>query len=166
MKLISSDTNVWIDFLTIDRLDLPFKLPLIYLMNHEAIYNELVEPKGLSKKLLDLGLQGTELFEEEFFLAEVYRQRYQKLSVFDSIALAIAKHRVIPLLTGDGALRKAAKKEGVEVIGTIKLLDMLFENQIVDQIEYVECLRLFLTHNGGFIRLPTEELLKRIDQLE
>lgn len=43
---------------------------------------------------------------------------------------------------------------------------MLFENQIVDQIEYVECLRLFLTHNGGFIRLPTDELLKRIDQFE
>ena len=42
-----------------------------------------------------------------------------KLSIYDRIALAIAKHRGITLLTGDGALRKAARAEGVHVLGTI-----------------------------------------------
>lgn len=56
---------------------------------------------------------------EEFNLAEEYGTRYLKLSIYDRIALAIAKHRGITLLTGDGALRKAARAEGVHVLGTI-----------------------------------------------
>lgn len=49
MEYISSDTNVWIDFLTINRIDLPFRLPYTYLytylMNEDAIGNDLVEPE-------------------------------------------------------------------------------------------------------------------------
>ena len=70
MEFISSDTNVWIDFATINRLDLPFKLPYTFLMDEEAISNELLQPKGLGASLIDLGLQAVELTEEEFFLAE------------------------------------------------------------------------------------------------
>lgn len=46
MEFISSDTNVWVDFSAIDRLALPFKLPYIYLMEEDAISNELLQPKG------------------------------------------------------------------------------------------------------------------------
>ena len=55
MEYISSDTNVWIDFLMIERLELPFRLPYIFLMNNDAIGNELVEPKGLGKDLIEKG---------------------------------------------------------------------------------------------------------------
>lgn len=44
MEYISSDTNIWIDFETIDRLELPFKLPYIYLMNQDAIKDEIRKP--------------------------------------------------------------------------------------------------------------------------
>lgn len=37
---------------------------------------------------------------------------YLRLSGYDQIALAIAKTRHIPLVTGDGALRRAARAEG------------------------------------------------------
>lgn len=67
MEYISSDTNVWLDFVEIERLNLPFRLPYVYLMNDETVDDELLSPPGLSGELLQLGLQKTELTEDEFF---------------------------------------------------------------------------------------------------
>lgn len=164
MKLISSDTNVWVDFATIDRLALPFKLPYVYLMDEEAISNELLQPEGLSESLTKLGLQAVELTEEEYYLAEELNQKYRKPSTYDCIALAIAKCRGIVLLTGDGALRQAAISEGVEVMGSIKILDLLHDYNLIDIPEYLFCLEEFKRLNGGKIRLPFSALQERIDK--
>ena len=43
MEYISSDTNVWLDFVEIEKLNLPFQLPYIYIMN-DVIF-------GVKKKL-------------------------------------------------------------------------------------------------------------------
>ena len=44
MEYISSDTNVWIDFKIINRLNLPFLLPYTYIMYEESINSELISP--------------------------------------------------------------------------------------------------------------------------
>lgn len=164
MEFISSDTNVWIDFAAIDRLALPFKLPYVYLMDEEAISNELLQPEGLGEQLTELGLQAVELTTEEFFLAEELNRKYRRPSVYDCIALAIAKCRDIVLLTGDGALREAAIQEGVEVMGSIKILDLLHDADQIDVSEYLFCLEEFKRLNGGKIRLPLDALQERIDK--
>ena len=164
MTFISSDTNVWVDFATIDRLELPFKLPYVYLMDEEAIDNELLYPEGLGENLIKLGLQAVEITEEEFFLAEELIQKYHKTSTYDCIALAIAKCRGIILLTGDGALRRAAISEGVKVMGSIKLLDLLHDEKLIDTSEYKFCLEEFERFNGGVIRLPHTALKERIEK--
>lgn len=166
MEFISSDTNVWIDFATINRLYLPFKLPYTFLMNEEAISNELLQPKGLGASLLELGLQSVELTEEEFFLAEELNLKYRKPSIYDCIALAIAKYRGITLLTGDRALRKAAIQEGIEVMGSLKILDLLFDNNLIDATEYLICLEAFKINNGKKIRLPLSALQERMDRVK
>ena len=163
MEHISSDTNVWIDFATIDCLELPFKLPYIYLMNQDAIEDEIQKPPGLGEKLIQLGLQKTQLSEEEFFLAEELIERYAKPSLYDCIALAIAKVRGITLLTGDGSLRKATASERVNVIGTIGILDQLLEGQYINLDDYGNCIVSLLKNNGGKIRLPENELKKRLN---
>lgn len=162
MEYISSDTNVWLDFVIIDCLEYPFRLPYIYLMNNDAIEDELLSPEGLGQRLKSLGLQATELSEDEFFLAAQYISAHVKLSKYDSIALAIAKTRGITLLTGDGPLRKVAKAESVKVMGTIGVLDKLYEQEKLGLDEYTSCLETLLKHNGGKVRLPEEELLKRL----
>lgn len=48
MEYISSDTNVWLDFVEIEKLNLPFQLPYVYLMNDETVEDELLSPSGLS----------------------------------------------------------------------------------------------------------------------
>ena len=165
MEYISSDTNVWLDFETIDRLDYPFQLPYTYLMDEDAVRDELLSPQGLGDKLKSLGLQETELTEDEFYLVEEYMNRFAKLSTYDCIALSIAKRRGITLLTGDGPLRKAAHAEGVQVMGTIGVLDQLYERKIIEKEEYVGCLEELLKYNGGKVRLPEKELLARIEDI-
>lgn len=163
MEYISSDTNVWLDFATINKLEIPFKLPYIYIMNEDAIEDELLSPKELREILVGLGLRAVELSEEEFYLAEEYNAKYVKPSLYDCVALAIAKARGIMLMTGDGPLRKAAEQEDVSVIGTIGVLDQLYEGKYIEGEEYVDCLKELLRNNGKKVRLPEKELQKRID---
>lgn len=164
MEYISSDTNIWLDFVVIDRLHLPFKLPYIYLMDSDAIADELLNPPGIGNRLVRMGLQKTELTEDEFVLAEGLISKYAKLSLYDCIALAIAKVREITLLTGDGPLRKAAKAEGVQVMGTIGILDQLLSQCYIDSEEFQYCINELLKHNGKKTRLPERELRKRLEK--
>ncbi len=162
MAFISSDTNVWIDFSIIDRIALPFCLPNTYIMHFDAIDNEILSPVGLRDKLLQCGLIGVELSIEEFQLAEEYGSRYPRLSTFDRIALAIAKERSIVLLTGDAALRKAANDEGVNILGTIGILDQLLDGSFITENDYVFCLLTLQKYNGNEVRLPKGEISIRL----
>ena len=165
MRYISSDTNVWIDFLTIGEIGLPFQLPYTYIMNEDAIEDELLTPPGFKETLLEQGLLPVEMTIEEFFLAEKYGTQYLRLSIHDRIALAIAKLRGITLLTGDGALRNAAKKEGVPLLGTLGILDQLHQQNLISRSHYRDCLKHLAKYNGGVIRLPKDEIAVRLDKL-
>lgn len=165
MQYISSDTNVWIDFSLISRIHLPFLLPYTYIMHNEAIEDELLSPQGIADALRAAGLVGVELTIEEFYMAESFGQKYQRLSTYDRIALAIAKNRGITLLTGDMALRKAAQEEKVPILGTIGILDQLYGNGYIKKDEYRYCMESLLQLNGGEVRLPTKELAKRLQDL-
>lgn len=163
MEYISSDTNIWLDFSTISRTDLPFRLPCTYIMYKEALRKEIISPPELIDDLKRMGLLGVELTIEEFYYAEGLAGKYVKLSSYDRTALAIAKLRNIPLLTGDHPLRNAAVNEGVEIFGTIGLLDKLYGGKYINKLEYQFCLESLLEHKER--RLPVDELLKRMDSL-
>lgn len=165
MELISSDTNVWIDFKTIGRIKLPFLLPYIFIMYEETMESELLVPPGFREEVEKAGLVAVDITEEEFFLAEKWGMQYPKLTTQDRIALAIAKNREITLLTGDKPLRNAAKAEGIKVIGTIKILDELYDSNYIPKEEYKYCLIELQKHNGMEVRLPKNEIIKRIKRL-
>lgn len=159
-ELISSDTNVWLDFEAVSRIDFPFRLPVKYIMYNEALLEEIREPKWLLSDLKKRGLEAVDLSEEEFFYAGEIAEKYRKLSKYDRTALAIAKHRKITLLTGDNNLRKAAKAEGVIVIGTIGLMDRLLAERCISKDEYRKCLNDMKKHPER--RLPVDEIEERI----
>ena len=52
MTFISSDTNIWIDFFTIEELDLPFLLPNTYLISSDTLADELLEPADFGQRLV------------------------------------------------------------------------------------------------------------------
>ena len=55
------------------------------------------------------------------------------------------------------------QKKGVEVFGTIGLLDKLYDGDYINKLEYQFCLENLLEHKER--RLPAEELQKRINSL-
>ena len=164
MEYISSDTNVWIDFYKISKVQLPFRLDCKYIMFHETIEKELLYPEDLKSQLIDGGLLGVEITTEELFYADELSEKYRRLSVYDRIALSIAKKRQITLLTGDNALRKAAALEKVKVIGTIGLLDRLLNEDCIDKSEYQDCFLRLKKLIGNGIRLPEEEIEARLSE--
>lgn len=64
------------------------------------------------------------------------------------------------LLTGDGSLREAAEREGVQVHGTIWLLDLMIEHDIIDKQERAASLK-HMIESGS--RLPCEEIRDRLE---
>lgn len=163
---ISSDTNIWIDFKTINAMSLPFRLQYDYIMSNDAIQDELLSPPALKDELLGLGLISTELDDSDLILVYQYGSRYPQLSAYDTFAMAIAKNRNYILLTGDGNLRKAAMTEGILVKGTLWIFDELFGEGHLTKAEYLQYLKELQKYNGRQIRLPSIELRKRIDMLK
>lgn len=163
---ISSDTNIWIDFKTINAIELPFKLHNHYVMSNDAIQDELLSPHELKDELLGLGLIPIELNDSELLLVYQYVFKYTRLSAYDTFAMAIAKNRNYILLTGDGNVRKAAIAEGVVVKGTLWIFDELFNKGYLTKAEYFQYLKEIQKHNKRQIRLPSVEIQKRIDMLK
>ena len=161
-QYISSDTNVWIDFAIIDAIEIPFYLNCEYLMYRDSFESELLSPVWLKKRLLDLGIRCIEIDLAEFNLVGELSLKYRKkhLSREDCVALAIAKHRNITLMTGDKRLREAAECERVKVIGTIGVLDWAFREGHISREQIVKCLEEL--RDNPTIRLPREALESRI----
>lgn len=161
MQYISSDTSVWIDYIMINLLELPFRLPCVFCMSSDAIRDELLSPPNFREQLVSFGLLSLDLDDAELQLVIEYGRKYPQLSVYDRIALAIARNRKFELLSGDGHLRKAATKENVEVHGTLWILDQLLSQSLITDIEYDIALQRLDSVNGFEVRLPPEEIRRR-----
>lgn len=161
--IFSSDTNVWIDLEQLGATQLPFNSSHEFWMYQNAIEDEILAPPDLGRRLLELGLKGMEITLDDFYLAATFQSKYRALSKYDAIALAIAKRRVWLLLTGDGPLRKAAADEGVAVKGTLGLLDLLADEEVLSRGEYAELLER--SEQLARIRWPKAEVKKRLAQL-
>lgn len=132
-RQVSSDTNIWISLCKLGALPEAFQLDLDYLMEQSAARDEILSPDYLLAQLRELGLTEVQLSEDEFRFAMNRRSKYPALSTYDLFALAIAVKRNIPLLTGDGHLRKAGQIEGIEVHGLLWIIVLLRRNGIISQ---------------------------------
>jgi predicted nucleic acid-binding protein len=161
MQLIS-DTSIWVDFLVVDGLELPFRLGYCFYLSTDAIEDELLSPPGLSRKLMDYGLNPLAASVEEYLAIEDIMLSFPKLSRYDALSLAIAVKRSLPLLTGDKALRKAGQAMSIDVKGTLWLFDELKRLQCIYADEYHQFMLALNKNNGKLIRLPFSEIRKRL----
>ncbi len=163
---ISSDTNIWIDFYEIRHPEHPFLMEHQYYLSTAAYEDELIKSEALRETLIRLGLRLTVVSEEEFTMAQTYQAAYRKLSLYDCLALAIAKARSWTLLTGDNPLRKAAGCEGVECHGVIWVYDELLHQNRISPADYHEAIQALLTAvQEGRCRLPVGELYSRLERM-
>ena len=123
--ILVSDTSVLIDLERGSFLEAIFALPHGFAVP-DVLYRREMEGEW-GEHLVGLGLRVEEISEQGVASAIRYRQQRAKLSVTDSLALALAKERAWPLLTGDGDLRELAAGENVECHGVLWLLDIMEE---------------------------------------
>ena len=157
--LMISDANILIDLEEGELIEQLFKLPFNLYCPDTLFYEELEEQHY---SLLDLGLQLMELDDITVLEASRLILQYSKVSNNDCFALALAKSKNCPLLSGDQALRTAADAEAVEVYGTIWIVERLIQRKIID-IHQAET--AFNRMKDSKRRLPWKVFAETLDNL-
>jgi predicted nucleic acid-binding protein len=154
MLLVISDACVLIDIECGNLTNAMFSLSYQFVVPDTLFSEELEERHA---HLSQLGLICKTISGD--LVAEAYslHQKYVRPSVNDMLALILAKHEGCQLLTGDKALRDAAKDFNVEVHGTIWLVEQMLQEKKIS----VEVARIaFQSMNNFGSRLPWGEVEK------
>jgi predicted nucleic acid-binding protein len=128
VQILISDANIFIDLEDGELLDKLFSLSFTFKTPDILYFEELEEQHS---HLIDSGLLLTELTGESMSYAMYLVAQVSGPSTNDCFALASAKQEGCPLLTGDDALRKLAKREGVVVMGTIWIVEQMVHGQVI-----------------------------------
>lgn len=154
-RVYISDTNIWIDFGHAGLLDALFALPFTF-VSTEFVVDELYHPlpAGLEARGLVVETLPPEVIETLFGLMA----EHSNSSLADVSCYLVARTRGMPLLTGDGRLRKQAVKDGVQVHGALWLLDQLVAHQIIAAPHAAAALQAMLDAGA---RLPQADCAHR-----
>jgi len=150
------DTNILIDFHRGHLLEALFALPLTFLVP-DVILAELEVPDG--EQLLAWGLRSASSTGEQVTAVMDLAAIHRAPSINGLFALVLARVRSASLLTGDRALRQLAEFEGIDVHGTLWLLDELVRCAIITSEHAAEGLERMVACGG---RLPEKACRSRM----
>ncbi len=155
-RVYISDANILIDFKNAGLLEELFRLPFA-LCCTDFVIRELrhlgrseLEGMGLLIEAMD-GPTVLRLFE--------LRTRHNNSSLADVSCYLLAQETGHPLLTGDGQLRRQARKDGIRVHGALWLLDQLLVHSVIQHTLAAEALERMLRFGA---RLPPGECEVRL----
>jgi predicted nucleic acid-binding protein len=151
------DTTVCIDLFNGCLLEKTARLPY-ELALPDVIAAELIHPPG--DLFIQSGFSKLQLNENAIEQIIALRERFPRPSTNDLFALLLAKINSCALITGDDALRKAAKKEGVSAHGLLWILDRLIEYKILIPIEAADALEKILAEGSWLPKNESEGRLK------
>lgn len=120
MKKLILDTSICIDLHNGKLLKAVLQLQHKIILP-DVIIAELIEPAGAL--LIKLGYTKEGTSGEETNDIFTLRNEYASPSTNDLFALLLAKRNGCPIITGDNALRNAAKQEGITAHGLLWLMD-------------------------------------------
>lgn len=160
MQILISDANVLIDMDVGGLLEQMFQLPYTFQIPDMLFVDEL---ESHHPELLGYGLQSVELDEECMIDAGVLVERYSGPSRYDCFALSLAKQRSAPLLSGDKALRKAAKKERVEVKGSLWVVTELVIHGVISKDQ---ALAAYKKMEAAGSRLPWDDAHRMLEEAQ
>ncbi len=165
MKLIITDSNVLFDVIKIDALPEFFSLDFDICTTVFVIeeikpppQRELVETFIRAKKLTVFEFTGEEIEEIEYSNTVRDLKRFTDKSViWKSLQLNC------PMLTGDKKMRELAENMGLEVHGSIWVIDELTNRDLISEQKAILLLEKLMAINSW---LPRNEIEKRINKLK
>lgn len=161
-KIVISDTNILLDFLSLNMLNDFFSLPCD-ICTTDLVIDEIVQPA--QQKIIDSFVKSRKLDVVQFSPSEfsnitsLFVMNPNNASLTDCSVWYYAKQTNGRLLTGDGKLRKAVENDNVKVSGILYIFDNLIEYGILSEKDAADLLDKLLQIN---IRLPKDECKKRI----
>lgn len=162
MRIVVNDTNILIDLIHLEIIDVFFQLEHLELKTTDFVFEELHdEQKYILQSFINEG-NLTIIESEENDLANIYSILSQTngLSFEDCSVWYFAKVNGGILLTGDGKLRKQSSDDGVEVRGILFIFDQLLLAGLISfELAILKINQLYQIND----RLPIEAKNQRID---
>ena len=110
---------------------------------------------------MDLGLRSIELSSDQIERLLQLSPLYRRLSVMDLSALILAEEWHVPLLTNDRPLREMAAEAGIEVHGTLWILDKMVCRSLISPGNAADALESMIAKGSRF---PPSESSRRMKQ--
>ena len=160
--LVVSDTNIFLDLISVNLLKDFFCLPCNF-STTDFVINEIIQP--FQKKQINIFVKSKKLNVVSFDFAELskitsmFASSKSNTSLTDCSVWYYAKQTGGRLLTGDGNLRKSAEADNIKVSGILYIFDNLVEYGILDRKKAADLLEQLTKIN---MRLPKNECEKRI----
>jgi predicted nucleic acid-binding protein len=165
MRLIITDTNVLFDVIKIGALpeffSLNFDISTTVFVIQEiksSPQKEWIETFIRAKKLTVFEFSDEEIDEVTSFNTGFDLKRFTDKSVIWK-----SQQLNCPMLTGDKKMRDVAEKLGLEVHGSIWVIDELLNNHMILANKAIDLLEQLMLTNGW---LPRNEIEKRIQKLK
>lgn len=159
MRLLISDANVLID---IEEGEL---VPALFQLPHRIATPDILFFDELESHHPELPEAGLELLPMSGDLInEAGRQAavHSAPSRYDMLALVLAQEQECVLLTGDNPLRKLASEQGVEVHGTLWLVEQMIGEMLLSK-DAARAAYERMRSRGS--RLPWEKAFRRLERL-
>lgn len=166
VRIVVSDTNILIDLIRLEHLDVLFKLGW-EVITTDLVINEISEDsqKIIIGEYVKKGALKVKVFTsiEMLDLTSYYLSisGSTNLTLQDCSVLRYSKEKNAVLLSGDKKLKAKAENDHITVRGIIYLFDEAVEQNILQKDEAANILEDLLMLNN---RLPKSEIQQRISQ--
>ena len=160
-KIIITDTNIITDLSNANILDKFVTLDNVYIS--DMVKNDEINSDTGNMNIISMfkTIEATsEQIDEIFQIAE----KTNGLSSYDIINYILARDNNAILATGDRKLKIFSKKNGIEVVRTLKIIKLLNINKVISNDEAINA--CILLKNNYCTRIPKEEIDKIIKEFE
>lgn len=158
-KIIITDTNIITDLYNTGVLDKFVVLDNVYISDM-VLRDEINERTGdvsLISKMKTVEASALELLEMQRYLE-------RRLSYYDLINFIIARDHEYILATGDNLLKKYAEDHGVEVIRTLKIIELTVRSQVISCEEGIRACQLLL--DAPSTRIPRQKIIQVLEEFQ
>ncbi len=160
-KIIITDTNIITDLNIAHILNKFVSLDNVYisdLIKYDEINNQTGDLEVINK------FKVIKSSDKDIIDALSINKKEVKLSIYDANNFVLAKKHNGILATGDSKLRNYAMKNGIPVIRTLKIIELLLDNKIISKEESLNACNLL--KNNTFTRIPIKDIDNLINKLK